>query len=349
MRWGAAVAAAAGPVACNTVETTPAPRGGVAEMQAVEPRNFVFAPPAASHVIWTERRTFDVSIARTEHSEHDESELRWHVSTHPSLYDTTVVDQRPLYVTASHDGRGIVDGAPALADVQLVVSAGGNLEDVRGLDGASLALRSLAAPGMELRAAQLLSPEALRTIMVTRHDLFVGDVVGRPAHTGATWIVPRKPAGAALLRRYTVEGPRQCGERMCSSVRLHVDLDPHALNAAVIAAVARYGEMQGAPSTPQVAGAIYSMDGEIFIDPRTMRTVGATLADTGRARVTVAGGSFDVDVRGVTQDTFSDESLSAPVGLDGVTPGANAQSAAGRRMRNAAPPRSPVSTATEPW
>jgi hypothetical protein len=291
-------------LACNTVDTMPAPRTGVTEMQPTEPKTFVFTPPAFSHLIWTERRTFDVSVAGSPDSEHDESEFRWDLSAHPSLYDTTVVDERPLYVSVSDDGRSIVEGAPAPSNVQLVIDDGGNLQDVRGLNETSRALRFVAAPVADARAARLLSPEAIRTIAVTRYDLFVGDLVGRPTGGGATWIVPRRSGDAALLRRYTVEGPKQCGDRMCSALRVHIDLDPHAIDGLAVAAVERHGRWYGGTSGLQLRSVVYAMDGEILVDPRTMRTFGATLADTGRAVVGGPNATFEVSVRGLTQDTF---------------------------------------------
>jgi hypothetical protein len=304
MRSSAVIAGIAGAFACNTVVTTPAPRVGATEMQPTEAQSFTFAPPP-SHVIWTERRTFDVSLAGTPVTEHDESELRWDLSTRRSLYDTTVVDQYPLHIAASHDGLGIAEGTPAPVNVQLVIDSGGNLQDIRNLDSASLALRSLAVPGMGHRTANLLSPEALRTIVVTRHDLFIGDVVGRPAYVGATWIVPRRPSGTAILRRYTVEGARTCaGERVCTPLRVHIDLDPEIIHEVAIGAVERHSGTRG-DLRPRLRGATYSMDGEVFVDPRTMATLGATLTDIGRAIVEVPeGGAFEVDIRGNTTDTF---------------------------------------------
>ncbi|HZU83426.1 MAG TPA: hypothetical protein VE987_10940 [Polyangiaceae bacterium] len=310
---------AAALLACGTTTTTPAPRPGAAEMQAQPPESFAFPPPSRVHFSWTERRRFEATLtpaaggqAAGEPRERDESELRWDVSMHPSVNDTTVVDERLVHVTIAHDGRTIVDGAPAAADVQVVLDAGGNVQEVRGADAASDAVRALAPPEAGGRGAPMLSAEGLRAIVTSRHDLFVGDVVGRPAQPGATWIVPRKPGGNALLRRYTVERPEACDGRGCSRLRVHIELDPQALEPLAARLVARRAaERDGAREPVSVERARYAMDGALLVDAAGLLPHGATLTEAAHATLAGAGRAFVLDVRATTEDRYDYETPAA--------------------------------------
>jgi hypothetical protein len=279
---------------------------GAAEMQKATPDSFTFALPAGTRFLWTERRSFQASLIGAPIIDRDESELRWDVAAHPSSFGSTVVDQRLLSVHATHDGATVVSGSPVGADLQLVIDSGGNLQEVRGLEQASRAVQALAPPAMEQRAARLFSPEDLRTLVVTRHDLFLGDVVFRPAHEGATWIVPRRTSEEALLRRYTVQRLEPCDSGACALLGVSIPLDPTVVRDVARSLVERHlAAHEGEVASVVVGRARYALTGTIVLQPSTMRTFGANLTESGHAFVAGPGGkSFEVDVHATTEDSY---------------------------------------------
>jgi hypothetical protein len=292
--------------ACNTTTLSGRPHSGVAEMQGREkPARFSFPPPAETHYVWTARRTFDAAIVGTTLADHDVSQLQWNVSTRPTPGDTTTIEKRLVRATVMHNGRSVIDGAPGVG-IELVVDAGGNIQDVSGLDEASRTLRALAAPGMQAWADGMFSPQSLRTLIVSRHDLFVGDVIGRPTAPGTTWLVTHRPGSAALLRRYTVEGNQACDGTMCSRLRVHIDLDPRVYDEVAQRLVAGYVRSQGLDASKLSTRSTMAstMRGTQLVQPATMQTYGATMRDAARIEVAAPGRNYEVDVRGTTQDAF---------------------------------------------
>jgi hypothetical protein len=280
-------------------------------MQRSLPDDFTFAVPLGTHYLWTERRTVDVSLAGTKVAQHDQSELRWDVVARPSEANATIFDQRLVSVKATHDGATVVDGEPAGAALQVVVDSGGNLQDVRGLQGASQSIQDLAPRGMEGRAARLFSPQDLRELVSTRHDLFLGDVVFRPAREGSTWIVPTRSKGDALFRRYTVEGFEPCDTTTCARLRLAFGFDPASMDGVARGIVERYLTAHEESARARdgaelsVREARYRMAGTALLDPSTLLGHGALMTESGRATVDGPDGkSYVVDLRGRTVDTY---------------------------------------------
>jgi hypothetical protein len=302
----AAVAAGLAATACSTTMVAPSNAPGAADMQKAPPASFTFALPAGTRYVWTERRTFVVSLVGADLVDRDASELRWDVTTHPSSYGTTVVDQRLVAVRVTHDGVTVVEGAPVGADLQLVIDSGGNLQDVRGLEEAAKAVQALASPAREPRVARLFSPQDLRTLVVTRHDLFLGDVVFRPAQEGATWVVPRRTGNEALLRRYTVERVEACDSGSCARLRVSIPLDPSVVQDVARGIVERHlAAQESETASVSVKRSRYAMRGTIVVQPATMRSYGANLTESGRALVVAPGGhSYEVTVHATTEDTY---------------------------------------------
>jgi hypothetical protein len=293
----------AGAAACTTTTTTPAPRPGVAEMQGVSaPSAFSFAPPDGTHYTWTERRAFDAALLGTRVSESDHTELRWDVSMHHSTFDTVVVDQRLVQIRATHDGRSVVDDAPAGATLELVIDAGGNLQEIRGVDAVSNAIRALAKPGMDSDAARMFSPRDIRTLAATRHEMLVADVIGRPTTPGSTWIVSERDAP---LRRYTVENMVPCDDGVCQLLRMHIEADAGAITKLARRLGQRYAQEQGTdPSAISVRGQRYVMWGTALVQPATMLDRGASWNESGRATVNLPDKELTLEVRASTLESF---------------------------------------------
>jgi hypothetical protein len=303
---------ALGAAACST--TTVAQRTqppGVAEMQGrAEPASFRFWAPSGTSFAWTERRQFDAALIGTDVIHHDESELRWAVSMHPSSGDMTVIDQRLVHASYEHDGRVVVSGAPD-ALIQLVVDSEGTLESVSGLEDASRAVRALASPDAEPVVARMFSREALGSLVRVRAQVMLGDVVGRPTGEGKTWIVPQRAGGNARFTRYTVEGNQPCNagpgaeSTTCTQLRVWVDVEPRAAQALARSLIDQYGKEQGheiAPIAEWSGG--YTMWGTVLVQPATLMPAGATLREAGHLSMESRGRRYEVQMRAITDDTF---------------------------------------------
>jgi hypothetical protein len=304
---------ALGAAACSSSGASHGGARGVTAMQAAQPDDFTFAVPAGTHYVWTERRTFDAALAGTSIAERDKSAMRWDVVARPSASDATTFDQRIVRVRAAHDGAPVVDGVPTDADVQVLVDSGANVQDVRGLDAAATSIQALASPSMAGRAARLFSAENLRELVVTRHDLFRGDVVFRPAREGSTWIVAPRSPGEPTLRRYTVEALEPCDGATCARLRLAIALDSSAIEGIARGLVERQlashrGEdssQGGDGSRWTVSRARYTIDGTALVEPATLLPHGAVLTEKGDARVTGPdGASYEVVVTAHTVDRY---------------------------------------------
>jgi hypothetical protein len=308
------LALAVGAAACaTTIPQRPQPPG-VAEMQGREtPASFRFWAPPDTKFVWTERRQFDAALVGTDVADHDESELRWNVSMHPSSSSSsepTVIDQRLERVFLRHAGRTVVVGAPN-ALVQLAVDSEGTLESVSGLEAAARTVRAMASPEEGPLVDRMFSEAALSALVRSRAHLMLEDVVGRPTYDGATWIVPQRSAGNALFTRYTVEGPRPCnatpgGEPSeCTQLHVWVDVQPRAAETLARSLIERYAHERGqqvAP-LPEWRGG-YHLWGMIRVQPATLLPAGAALREAGHFTVASGEKRYDVDLRAVTDDTF---------------------------------------------
>jgi len=284
---------------------------GVAEMQGrEEPATFRFWAPAGTQFVWTQRRKFDAMLVGTDIADHDQSELRWVVSMRPSSSEPTVVDMRLVGVSYVHDGHIMVSGETD-ALVQLAIDSEGTLQSVSGADEAARAVRALATPEAQPIVDRMFSAAALSTLVRTRTQVMLEDVVGRPTYEGATWIVPQRSAGNALFTRYTVEGARACdagpgGETTaCKQLHVWVDVQPRAAEALARSLVERYArekDEQVAP-LPQWSGG-YHLWGTLLVQPATLMPAGAELREAGHFSMASGEKRYDVDLRAVTDDTF---------------------------------------------
>jgi hypothetical protein len=275
-----------------------------------EPATFRFWVPPGTNLVWTERRKFDAALVGTDVADHDESELRWFVSMHPSSNEPTVINQRLVNVSYKHDGRTVVSGETD-AVIQLAVDSEGTLQSVSGLEEASRAVRALASPEARPVVDRMFSGAALGALVRARARIMLEDVVGRPTYEGATWIVPQLPGSDALFKRYTVEGTQACdaapgGEpTACKQLHVWVDVQPRAAEAIARSLIERSKHEQEQRLAPlaQWSGG-YHLWGTVLVQPATLMPAGAELREAGHFATVSDGKRYEVDLRAVTDDTF---------------------------------------------
>ena len=306
------VALVFGVAACSESTIPQRPQApGVAEMQGrQEPATFRFWAPPGTQFVWTERRKFDAALVGTDVADHDESELRWFVTMHPTSSEPTVIDARLVNVSYTRDGRTLVSGETD-AIIQLAVDSEGTVQSVSGLEAASRAVRTLASADARPVVDRMFSGAALGALVRARAQMMLEDVVGRPTHEGATWIVPQLPGSDALFKRYTVEGTQPCeaapggASTACKQLHVWVDVQPRAAEALARSLIERYAHEQNkqvAP-LPEWSGG-YHLWGTVLVQPATLMPAGAELREAGHLSMASGGTRYDVDLRAVTDDTF---------------------------------------------
>jgi len=307
------VALVIGVAACSATTLPPRSQApGVAEMQGrEEPATFHFWAPPGTQFLWTERRKFDAALVGTDVADHDETELRWLVTLHPSSSEPTLIDERLVGVSYQHDGRTVVSGETD-ALIQLAVDSEGTLESVSGVEAASRAVRALASPEAESVVDRMFSGAALSAIVRARTQLMLDDVVGRPTEDGVTWIVPQRYASDPLFKRYTVETARACdaapgGESTaCKQLHVWVDVQPRAAETLARSLIERYAHQQQEQAVaplPEWSGG-YHLWGTILVQPATLLPAGAELREAGHFSMVSGKTRYQVDLRAVTDDTF---------------------------------------------
>jgi hypothetical protein len=275
-----------------------------------EPATFRFWTPPGTNFVWTERRKFDVALIGTEVADHDESELRWFVTMHPSSSEPTVIDQRLVNVSYKRDGRTLVSGETD-ALIQLAVDSEGTLQSVSGLEAASRAVGALASPDARPVVDRMFSGAALGALVRARAQMMLEDVVGRPTHEGTTWIVPQLPGSDALFKRYTVEGAQPCnaapgGEpTACKQLHVWVDVQPRAAEKVARSVIEEYAHQQdqGVAPLPEWSGG-YHLWGTVLVQPATLLPAGAELREAGHFSMVSGKTRYQVDLSAVTDDTF---------------------------------------------
>jgi len=100
-----------------------------------------------------------------------------------------------------------------------------------------------------------------------------------------------------------------CGTATCARLRVDVKVDPRVLTDNAVALVKSHFAAVGRdPSKVSVRRASYGMSGAMLVEPATMLSHGASLAEVGT--VTVAGPAQEeltVELKGTTELAYDDE------------------------------------------
>jgi hypothetical protein len=278
--------------------------------------DFTFAPPPGTTFIRREHRKFDVSLVGAPLSRREEQELTWRVNVEKSG-ERYLSTQVLTHILLKHNDTTQLDAdvREGAVSAQLVIDRAGNLVDVRGLEYTSKsAILPLLAGKKPLRPNEerSVSPEALKTLVAMRYDVLTGNIVGHPAAPGSSWTAKGHGMSHIVSTTLTVERIETCGEAACARIREDAKLDTAGMrDVADDLAKQRIKELGGDPSKIEIKRALYSMSGEVQVEPTTMLNHEATLSETG----TLIGGAgdkhFEIAVNGTTQ--YSYEYTNKPV------------------------------------
>jgi hypothetical protein len=293
-----------GAAACSTDEGA---KSGSAEMQ---PQVFTYAPPDGTKGVRIDHRRYEVTLVGTPLRNLEEDELRWNIEAQHSG-EEYVMTQELAHVTMKHDGAVMVDRdvTPGAIKAQLVIDKGGNLIDVRGLNGTSKTLASLFTNSTRPAAERVFSTQNVRALIATRYEETLGDVVGRPTKIGSSWTTQGGPNHAVVSRTLTVAKTEPCGSMLCTQLKATYTLDPQVmitLAREVVHDYARdYARWSGeAPTKLNTQAAMYSMQGSLTTEAATMVNHGASLDESGKVMFTGPKRQMEIDLQGKTDITF---------------------------------------------
>lgn len=288
-------------VACSKEEAPPA------SAASVETQTFRFAPPDGTEFVRTDKRSEEVAIVGMPLRRVEEEELKWRVGV-DRKDDQYRVKQDLVYLTYTRDGQTVAKGnVEEGISAELVIDKKGNLMDVKGLDKTAERLQSLVAPGKEEQAAQIVTPRALAYLVASRYQMLFGDTIGRDATPGSSWTIKSPPGSFVSSRTVKVIHHEPCGEATCALMQVDFQLDPQVVSERAMTMVkARVIGLGGDPSKVTMKSATYGMSGSMLIEPATMLSHGASLAEAGIVKVADPDkNEITVELKGKTEISYS--------------------------------------------
>ncbi len=300
--------------ACTMPEKGPST--GSAEMQ---PDTFTFAPPDGTRGVRTEHRRYEVALIGTPLRNLEEEELKWNVEAHKSGEGYTV-HQELAHVMMKQDGETMVDCdvKPGAIAADLIIDKAGNLVDVKGLEGTSKTLQSLASPEAKKAAARVFASQSLKALVASRYEETMGDIIGRPTKVGSSWTTQGRPGAAVLSRTVTVQSMEPCGGVTCARLSGSYKLDPKTMIKLASEVVKDYARWSNTAATKlDVQAAMYSMDGTLLTEPATMLNHEASLDESGKVFFAGPQRQMEIDLTGKTDITVD---YAKPVSLDDTPP-----------------------------
>jgi hypothetical protein len=297
----AATAGLGASAACSKEEAPPA------SAASVETQTFRFAPPDGTEYVRTDKRTEEVAIVGMPLRRVEEEELKWRVGV-DRKGDDYRVRQDLVFLTYTRDGQTVAKGnVEKDISAELVIDKNGNLTDVKGLDKTAESLKSLVAPGKEQEAEQIITPAALAYLIASRYKLLFGDIIGKDATPGASWTIKSPPGSFVAARTVKVIHHEPCGEATCALMQVDFQLDPQIVSQRALKMVgSRVATLGGDPSKVSMQHASYGMSGSMLVEPATMLSHGASLAEAGIVKVADPDkNEITVEIKGKTEISYS--------------------------------------------
>lgn len=292
--------------ACSKKAAAPPPESPELTSAAAA-QTFRFAPPDGTRFTRHDRRRQERAIVGAPLRAVDEEELQWKVAI-DRKGDRYHVKQDLVRLSFKRDGEVLAEGKVKEGiSAELVIDRDGNLMEVKGLEKTSARLRELAAPGMEAVVGQIFTPQYLTDVVANRYRLLFGEIIGRPAAPGSSWTVTNPPGSFVASRKVTVERYESCGSATCAHARVDFDVNPRVMADTAVALVKASVQASGGdPAKVNVRSAKYGVSGAMLIEPATMLSHGASLAETGAVTVATADQKeVTVEVKGATEFAYA--------------------------------------------
>lgn len=310
-RLGVLLPAALGVTALACSKEPAAPRVSSPTVTSAKVETFHFAPPDGTTFYRQDRRTLEQAIVGAPLRSTEEEQLRWKVAIRRDG-DRYRVKQDLVGLTLKQDGAVVAEGDVREGiSAELVLDRDGRLLDIKGLEKTAARLRELAAPGKEAAFDALITPQYLGDVVANRYRVLFAETIGRQATPGSSWTLTNPAGSVVTSRKMTVERMEPCGTTTCARMRVDFDVDPKLVADAATDLVKRsVAESGGDASKIAVRSSTYGMRGTMLVEPRTMLSHGAALAETGRVTVAApSGAEITVEVKGTTEIGYQYEPM----------------------------------------
>jgi len=283
------LAAALMALACGS-EQTPA-------KAAENASNFEFAPNVGLEFRHEMTHLDEFTVPAASFREALEWRILWNVRVEQEgeyyLYHRRLVE-----LALSVNGEPLLAGNEITAknaEIVQVMSRSGRAKDVTGTEQLTEAIASVLPEAQRDAATQQFSPTNLRELLLERAVDAFGDVVGKPAHVGASW--PAQKSGGLLQpKEVRVDSALACGGTGCRKVVRSYDIDQQRLGDVARRRVARFVAAQKwDPETLQVIGTNVTAEDSFVVEPTTCLFHDAVLTEQGRVLLQgPAGGRAEV-------------------------------------------------------
>jgi hypothetical protein len=246
--------------------------------------NFVFAPRVG--LVFRHEMTHldEFTVPAASFREALEWRLLWDVRVERES-DHYLYRRRLVELSLSVNGQLVLDGdeiASQNAEIVQVMDGYGQPRDVTGTEQLTEAIASLVPEAKRAAVAQHFSPTNLRELLLERAVDTFDDVVGKPAHVGATW--PARASGGLLQpKEVRVESALGCGGTECRKLVRSYDIDQQKIGEVARRRVARFvAQQQWDPSALQVLETNVSAEDSFVVEPTTCHFHDSLLTEQGR-------------------------------------------------------------------
>jgi hypothetical protein len=277
---------------------------GCASHRALAP-TFTYAPRSGTHYVRTVKVVNETSVVGSPLRQREEQEFVWSVSFSQQGNVTVVSHQLQRLSVRINDARvADIQGATAeRVSVDLVVSPGSRVLEVRGAERAATLLSSLST-GTNDSSGPVIEPEEVRKIAVALFEMVVRDVVGHAAVPGSTWVA-MDPDPAIDRKTMKVEGLEPCGAARCARVVAEYEMSSDHGGGAIQSATAFLSQTGMNPAEAEVIDASLEYHEEILLEPGTLVDHSATFSRVSRVMFLSRGMQIPVEFRTTLEQSSS--------------------------------------------
>lgn len=259
---------------------------------------FRYAPRIGSqfrHVMTRER---GVAIVGTPLRQLEQWKITWWVTLSEENGATLMhADLKGLEFAVN--GAQVLVGNEVLATnafVEILIDSFGRVIDVRRTETLTEAIVSVARPEAAAAVRGSFDPQMLRYHFASLVEERTHDIVGRPAHDGATWEIEADPAYPGVTtRKLEVKGSEPCGPVTCLIVERRTHVAPQIVWEAARSEVSSYVQSQGGdPAQLELQGANVELSDVLFVEPDTLQFHGAVFSQNATITVATPSGPLTV-------------------------------------------------------
>jgi len=249
---------------------------------------FTYAPRPGTRYVRTVKAVTETSLLGAPYRERSEQVFVWNVSF-TGQGDRLVVSHQLQRVEFRINGADVLDGERSPSSpvsVDLVVSPGPRVLEVRGTRRAAEVLSALLTPPESEIASEAIGPDQVRRIAVALFEMTVRDVAGHPTAPGSSWATAGldPPVARKVL---SVDRMEPCDTTRCARISAQYELNRDEAARQAIGSAENLLIQTGVdPAEVKVVEASVDFSDSLLLEPGTLVDHAASFSRI--ARVTLA-------------------------------------------------------------